>query len=207
VLYVCLHAYNSRLHDAGFTLNPAKLLLGVEEISFLGHVLSVAGIRVNPERVRVIQNFPPPKNLKQVRQFLGMAALYCFIPNFSHISEPLNSLKPKNGTFLWGGEQQNAFDAIKAALCRAPTLQIPDFTREFILQCDASDIAVSSVLNQEVHGKLAPIAFFSRLLSPSENKYSIYDKECLAVVLGCENFRTFLEHKELCILITRPFPG
>jgi hypothetical protein len=97
----------SRIQDAGFTLNPVKLVLVVEEVSFSGPVLSVAGIPVNPERVRVIHKFPSPKILKQVRRFLGMNAFYCrLIPNVSRISEPLNSLKCKSATFLWGGEQQ-----------------------------------------------------------------------------------------------------
>lgn len=190
----------SRLQIAGFTLNPAKVVLGVQEISFLGHLLSATGIRVNPERVSVIKGFPLPRNLKQVRRFLGMAAFYSrFIPDFSRLSEPLNALKRKNAKFVWEVNQQRAYEAIKEALCQAPTLQIPNFHLPFVLQCDASDIGVSSVLNQEVGGKLAPIAFFSRPFSPAERNYSTYEKECLAVVLGCERFRTYLEHKEFVV--------
>jgi hypothetical protein len=103
-------------------LNPAKLVLGVEEVSFLGHALSFAGIRVNPEKVRVIKNFPPAKESETGSAYFGMSVFYCrFIPNFSRISEPLNSSNSKNATFLWRAEQQKAFDAIKAALCEEMT--------------------------------------------------------------------------------------
>jgi hypothetical protein len=75
-------------------------------------------------------------------------------------------------------------------------LRIPDFSREFTLVCDASDVAISAVLNQKQGGDLAPVAYSSRLLSPAERRYSIHEKECLAVVYGCEKFRSYLEHKE-----------
>jgi hypothetical protein len=75
-------------------------------------------------------------------------------------------------------------------------LQVPDFEKDFVLVTDASDIAVSAVLNQRVNGQLAPVAFYSKLLGTAERRYSIYEKECLAVVFGCERARTYLEHKE-----------
>jgi hypothetical protein len=86
---------------------------------------------------------------------------------------------------------------LKKALCEAPLLQVPDFEKDFILATDASDIAVSVVLNQRVNGELAPVAYYSKLLSLAERRYSTYEKECLAVVFGCEKARTYLEHNEL----------
>jgi hypothetical protein len=80
-----------------------------------------------------------------------------------------------------------------------PVLQIPDFPREFTLVCDASDIAISAVLHQKKGDYLAPIAYSSHLLSPAERRYSVHEKECLAVVYGCEKNRTYLEHKEFCL--------
>jgi len=81
-------------------------------------------------------------------------------------------------------------------LSEAPVLQIPDFAREFVLVTDASDLAISAVLNQRVGERLAPISFYSRLLSPAERNYTIYEKECLAVLFGCEKCRPYLEHTE-----------
>ena len=85
---------------------------------------------------------------------------------------------------------------LKKAMSEAPLLQVPDFEKDFVLATDASDIAVSAVLNQRVNGELAPVAYYSRLLSLAERRYSTYEKECLAVVFGCEKARTYLEHKE-----------
>jgi len=88
------------------------------------------------------------------------------------------------------------FESLKTALCEAPVLQVPDFEKEFVLVTDASDIAVSAVLNQRVNGQLAPVAFYSKLLGAAERRYSTYEKECLAIVFGCERARSYLEHKE-----------
>jgi hypothetical protein len=77
--------------------------------------------------------------------------------------------------------------------------QIPDFSREFILICDASDVALPAVLHQKSSEELAPIAYASRLSSPAERKYSIYERGCLAVVYGCEKYRSYLEHKEFSL--------
>jgi hypothetical protein len=128
---------------------------------------------------------------------LGAAGFYGrFIQDFSAIAEPLHALKRKNVKFVWGEDQRVAFERLKEALSTPPVLQIPDFSREFTLVCDASDVAISAVLNQEQGGDLAPVAYSSRLLSPAERRYSIHEKECLAVVYGCEKFRSYLEHKE-----------
>jgi hypothetical protein len=85
---------------------------------------------------------------------------------------------------------------LNKALCEAPLLQVPDFEKDFVLATDASDIAVSAVLNQRGDGELAPVAYYSKWLSLAERRYSIYEKEWLAVVFGCEKARTYLEHKE-----------
>lgn len=74
-------------------------------------------------------------------------------------------------------------------------LQIPDFSKEFALVTDASDVAVSAVLHQRVDRHLAPISYYSQLLTPAEQKYSTYEKECLALLFGCEKCRSDLEHK------------
>jgi hypothetical protein len=90
-----------RLEKAGFTLNRDKVHLAQSEIKFLGHSLSADGIQILPERVEAIFQFPPPKNLKAVRRFLGMVGFYTnFVKNFSQIAEPLHALKRKNAAFV-----------------------------------------------------------------------------------------------------------
>jgi hypothetical protein len=173
--------------------------LAQQEISFLGHSVSAQGIKVLPERVEAIRNFPPPKNLKAVRRFLGMAGFYGrFIERFSQIVEPLHALKRKNVWFLWGDVQQTAFEQLKDALSTPPVMQIPDFSSKFTLVCDASDITISAVLHQKKGEDLVPITYSSRLLSPTERRYSVHE-ECLAMVYGCEKYRTYLERKEFCL--------
>jgi hypothetical protein len=145
---------------------------------------------VTPDRVEAIKQYPPPHNLRSLRRFLGLVGFYGrFIPEYSGKAAPLHRLKCKGVKFRWESEQQNAFEVLKAALCEAPVLQIPDFDKQFVLETDASDIAISAVVNQRVDGELAPIAYYSRLLTPAETRYSTYEKECLAVVMDCEKAR------------------
>jgi hypothetical protein len=107
----------ARLEKAGFTLKQEKLHLVQQEITILGHLVSAQGIRILPERVEAIRNFPSPKNLKAVRRFLGMAGFYGrYIDRFSQIVEPLHALKRKNVKFVWGDVQQSVFQQIKEAL-------------------------------------------------------------------------------------------
>jgi hypothetical protein len=105
-------------------------------------------------------------------------------------------LKRPGVPFHWDEECQRAFEDLKQALCEAPVLQPPDFDKDLILVTDASDVAVSAVLHQRVHGELAPILFYSRLLSPAEKRYSTYEKESLAVIFGTDKYRVYLEHRE-----------
>ena len=187
----------NKLQDAGFTLNFDKVTFAASEIKYLGHILSARGVSVLPDSVATIKAYPRPHNLRALRRFLGMVAFYArFIPEFSQHAAPLHALKRKGMQFTWTDQHQVAFDALKRALSEAPVLQIPDFGGEFILVTDASDLAISAVLNQQVDGSLAPIAYYSRLLSSAERNYSTYEKECLAVLSGCDKFRSYLEHKE-----------
>jgi len=194
-----LRSVLDKLQSAGFTLNIDKVTLAASQIKYLGHLLSARGVSVLPDRVTAIQGYPPPQNLRALRRFLGMVGFYArFIPNFSHRAAPLHALKKKGSQFIWTTQHQDAFDDLKA-LSESPVLQIPDFSGEFVLVTDASDLGVSAVLNQQVGVDLAPIAYYSRLLSPAERNYSTYEKECLAVLSGCDKFRSYLEHKEFVL--------
>jgi hypothetical protein len=81
-------------------------------------------------------------------------------------------------------------------LCEALALQVPDFKKDFVVVSNVSNTAVSAVLNQRVNGQLALAAFYCKLLGPTKRHYSTYEKECLAIVFGCERARIYLEHKE-----------
>jgi hypothetical protein len=122
-----------------------------------------------------------------------------FIPLFSELVGPLTFLKRKNVKFVWGELQELAFQNLKTALTQPPTLRVPNSDKKFILQCDSSDQAIAAVLNQEEDGHLAPIGYASRTLTEAERRYSIYEREAMAVVFGCEKFRTFVEHEPFTI--------
>jgi transposase InsO family protein len=186
-----------RLQTAGFTLNPEKVMLGATEITYLGHLLSAKGVKVLPDRIVAIQNYPRPTTLRTLRRFLGMVGFYArFIPEFSKRVAVLHALKKKGVQVVWTSDHQTVFESLKQALCEAPVLQIPDFAKVFVLVTDASDLAVTAMLHQKVNGELAPISYYSRLLTGAERKYSTYEKECLAVLFGCDKCRVYLEHKE-----------
>jgi hypothetical protein len=128
---------------------------------------------------------------------MGMVGFYGrFIPIFSDVAAVLDVLKKKGDPIDWREEHQEAFDALKQALCAAPVLQVPDFDTEFVFVTDASDLEVSAFLHKRVNGSLAPISYYSMLLSGAERRYSTYEKECLAVIFVCEKCRTYLDHQE-----------
>lgn len=190
-----------RLKEAQLTVNPDKVKFARNEISFLGHLVSAKGIKIDPARTQGIRDFPPPRDVKGIARFVGMANFYRkFIPNVAELAAPLNKLRQKGASFVWGNEQQLAFESLKEAIMSPPVLRMPDFTKPFILQTDASSVAIGAVLSQEVDGTRQPVAFASRTLSPSEKKAStVYELECLAVVFGMDKFRQYLEHSEFLL--------
>lgn len=118
----------ARLESAGLTVNPEKITVAADRIQFLGHTFSNQSISIHPERSRPIDQYPVPKTLKQLMRFLGMTAFYArFIKDYAQISLPLNHLKRKGVKFVWGPEQQEAFDALKAALTSHQVLKMPIF--------------------------------------------------------------------------------
>ena len=140
--------------------------------------------------------------LKQVRSFLGLVGYYRkFIPNFSAISAPLSDLT-KNGQpnkIRWEQEQENAFVSLINQLSQSPILCLPNFEKEFILQTDASDTGIGAVLLQEYGGYKFPIYFASKKLLDRERRYSVIEKECLAIVWSIQKFQSYLYGKEFCL--------
>jgi len=186
-----------RLQGMLFTLNPEKIVLQDNEIRYLSHLLLARGVKIFPERVTAIRQYPRPKNLRALRRFIGMIGFYArFIPGYANISAVLYEIKKKGVGFDRRQRQQTAFESLKSALCEAPVLQIPNFDRKFVLVTDASYLAVSAVLHQRLSEGLAPIAYYSRVSTAAERRYSNYEQERSAVLFGCEKCRVYLEHKE-----------
>lgn len=174
---------------------PSKCQLFVDEIHYLGYIVSPRGVSMDPEKVKAICDWPIPKTVKQIQSFLGLANFYrAFIKNYSTITEPLTRLLRKNTPYSWNPEAQQAFEQLKKNFTKASFLRHPDTSRPFIVTTDASDFAVGAVLSQEQSDStIQPVAFFSRKFLPAEVNYPIYDKELLAIVLAFKQWRHFLQ--------------
>ena len=192
-----------RLKKAGLKLNPEKCFFAKKELTFLGYLISSEGIHTDPAKIDKVKNFPIPKNLTQLRGFLGLASYYRrFIKDFSKIANPLNKLLRKDNPYLWTSAQQNAFELLKQHLIQAPILAYPDFRKEFILLTDASTIGLGAILAQkDIEGNERVIAYASRTLNRPEQNYSATELECLAVVWAVRHFHSYL-HGNRFILIT-----
>lgn len=187
---------------ANLTLNVDKSHFCVTSVKYLGYIIGNGGIKTDPEKVEAISLWPVPRNLKQVRGFLGLAGWYRrFIENFSsitfHITETLSSKKK----FAWTAEAQNAFETVKELLTSAPVLANPDFSKKFFLHCDASDYGIGAVLVQlDENGNERPIAYMSKKLNTSQRNYSVTERECLSAIEAIKRFRCYLELQEFEVI-------
>lgn len=136
-----------------------------------GHVIGEDGVRVHQEKIRAILDSPTPKNMTELRGFMGIFTYYRrFVKGFSQLATPLTTLT-KKGAFEWTDGAQEAFECLKWVMS-SHVLSLPYFSRSFVLECDASEETIGAVLSQEGH----LIAFESRKLQRCERLYSIYDK-------------------------------
>lgn len=184
-----------RLAKTNLTVNLNKCKFGVQELSFLGYLLTNEGLKINPEKIRPILEFEKPLSLTKLRRFLGMTNYYRrFIPLFSQISAPLTEmLKSKSKTLVWSSTAEQSFRSLKEKLVTPPILASPDFDREFTLQTDASDTAIAAVLTQEFEDGEKVIEYYSHKLTTPQRNYHATEKEGLAVILAIEHFRGYLE--------------
>ena len=183
-----------RFEQANLKLKPSKCAFGKTSVTFLGHVISDKGISTDPEKLSRIQEWPRPQNPDEARSFLGYATYYRkFIRNFAHIVEPLNKLLQKERQFYWSADCESSFKTIKAAFKDLITLSYPDFTKPFIVDCDASDFGIGGVLSQLIRpGVEQPVSYFSRTLSKPERKYAATRKEMLALVNSLRHFCCYI---------------
>jgi hypothetical protein len=162
----------------------------------LGHIVSSEGVSTDPGKIELIQGWPQPKGVKELCSFLGAAGYYRkFIQNYAVLAIPLTDLLKKGVFFVWTQTHIAAFNALKSAMVSAPVLALPDFTKPFHIQTNASDSGVGVVLLQEGH----PLAFVSKSLGPRTRALSTYDKEFLAILVEVEQWRSYLQHAEFVI--------
>lgn len=201
------------LRSANLKVKPEKCVFFGKSVTFLGHVISEAGIATDPAKTEALTSWPVPSTVEELRRFLGFAGYYRqFVENYSQIARPLTKLlggtggrkkkgqkrkskktKTQNPKWEWTEEQQSAFDTLVSKLTTAPTLAYADFSRPFELHCDASSKALGAVLYQKQEGKLRVIAYASRALKGSELNYPAHKLEFLALKWAVsEKFNDYL---------------
>ncbi|MCO5574932.1 hypothetical protein L7F22_028727 [Adiantum nelumboides] len=177
------------LRDNKLYVNQKKSEFFLQEIQYLGHIISKNGIRMDPTKLEVIKDWPNQRNLHEVRSFIGMCAYYRrFIEKFSLIAGPLHDLTKKNVRYVWIEKSQQAFDTLKQKLISQPVLALPDLSKPFEVQCDACGDCLGAVLLQEGHA----IAYESRRLSSDEQILGIYEKELLAILHALDSWKHYL---------------
>ncbi|GKD97172.1 putative reverse transcriptase domain-containing protein [Tanacetum coccineum] len=158
-------------------------------VQFLEHVIDSQGIYVDPAKIEAVKNWASPTTPTEIRQFLGLVGYYQrFIESFLKIAKPLTELTQKNKKYIWGEDQESAFQLLKQKLCEAPILALPEGNNDFVVCCDASHQGLGAVLMQ----REKVIAYASRQLKPHEENYTTHGLELGAVVFALKIWRHYL---------------
>jgi hypothetical protein len=195
------------LQKAGMKVKVQKCRFARQEVEYLGHIVSQKGIKADPKKLNSVRNFPTPRNLDELRSFLGLANYYRrFIDQFATKIHVLLQLTKSKITWKWGPEEQTCFDSIKELLCTAPVLAYPDFSRKFIIHTDACGYGVGGVLSQMPspqetqcaqedslnESREHPIAYTSKHLTELQSKWCTTEKEAFAIIHTVKAFFPYL---------------
>lgn len=190
-----------RLVRAGLKVSREKCHFVRSSLKFLGYVVDRNGLHMDPEKIESMLGIPSPKNVKDVRSFVGTVSWYRrFIPNFASLVKPLTDLLKKDRKFHWSQECEESFRKAKECLVAAPILTCPDFSKPFVVQTDASDFGIGAVLTQEFEEGEKVVCYLSRSLNRNERNYSTTEKECLAVLWAIEKLRPYLEGVKFTVI-------
>jgi transposase InsO family protein len=179
-----------------------KCVFNKSELHYLGHIVGKDGLKVDPRKISIIQDWPLPVDVPQLRSFLGLANYFRkFIQGYSSMVSPLTSLQAsanQSAPFqdAWQPIHQNSFQAVKDVLTSAPLLRLPDFNKAFELIADASLNGVGAVLFQEGH----PIAYYSKKFTPAERNYTTGEQELLAIHSALVEWRCYLEGPDITLV-------
>ncbi|GFX40190.1 hypothetical protein TNCV_4318251 [Trichonephila clavipes] len=205
------------LQEAGLKLNSKKCLFATQEVKILGHLVSSNGVRPDPDKIKAVRNFPTPKNIHDIRSFLGLCSYFRrFIKGFCYLAEPLQSLLKSGVEFHWGPEEVEAFNSLKKALTSDPVLGMYDERASTEIHTDASGYGIGAVLVQIQNNVEKVIAYASRTLTKAEKNYSTTERECLAIVWATNKFRPYIfgkhftvvtDHHSLCWLMNLKDPS
>jgi len=182
------------ISETGLTLKLSKCNFFREEIDFLGFEITGSGIRPGTRKITAVSNFPVPRNVHEVRQFIGLASFFRrFVKNFAIIARPLTDLLKTRFGWKWTDEQANAFHVLKEKLVERPIMALYDVKLETELHTDASRFGVAGILMQrDTEGTIRPVAYYSRKTTDDEQKLHSFDLETLAVIASLQRFRVYL---------------
>ncbi|KAJ1212450.1 hypothetical protein NDU88_000110 [Pleurodeles waltl] len=184
------------LQKAGLTIKASKCQIGQGKVVYLGHLVGGEQIAPLQGKIQTIIDWVPPTTQTQLRAFLGLTGYYRrFIKNYGSIAASLNDLTSKKmpKKVLWTASCPKAFEELKQAMCSAPVLKSPCYSKKFYVQTDASELGVGAVLSQlNSEGQDQPVAFISRRLTPREKRWSAIEREAFAVVWALKKLRPYL---------------
>lgn len=182
-----------RFRAHSLKLKPKKCQLFRHEVEFLGKLVSADGIKIAPTKAEAVQKWPVPTNKKELMAFLGFVNYHRdHVPDFAGVTACLYELAHQKDQPVWSDQHEMAFFSIKDLLSNPPCLSYPNPHDTFILDTDASDIAVGAVLSQLQDNKEKVICYASHVLMKPQRKYCTTRKELLAVVKFCRHFRHYL---------------
>ncbi|CAA7046066.1 unnamed protein product, partial [Microthlaspi erraticum] len=197
------------LRDQKLFAKLSKCSFWQKKIGFLGHIVSEAGVAVDPEKITTITQWPRPKNASEIRSFLGLAGYYRkFVKGFASLAKPLTQLTCKEAKFVWSEECEKSFEELKKHLTQAPILVLPKAGVLYVVYTDASGTGLGCVLMQEEK----VIAYASRQLRKHEVNYPTHDLELASVVFALKVWRAYLygekvqvftDHKSLKYVFTQ----
>ena len=178
---------------ANLKLKPSKCHFAMDQVTYLGFLISKDGLSPDPNKIKAILETPKPKTREEIKRFMGMMSYYRrFIHNFGTTASCLFNLSRDKVKFEWTEKEDKAYNELKNKLVEAPILIFPDFKSNFEIFSDASGVAIGAVLVQKVGEIYHPVAFASRQLNKHEKNYSTSEREMLAIVWAAKHFNSYI---------------
>ena len=183
-----LEALLQRCRERNIALNRDKLKLKRKEVPFMGHVLTLHSVKMDPEKAKAVQEMPKPEDVEGIQRINGFVHyLAKFLPGLADVMEPLRRLTRRDTEWRWTEVQEKSFEEVKKLVTAAPILSYYVPKEELVIQCDASQKGLGAALLQ----KRKPIAYASRALTDTETRYAQIEKEMLAIVFSLEKFHQY----------------